>query len=326
MAGAKRIVATVAVTAALLLPGLASATFVEIEATKCPKIGQKRVVKKTTYLCKKTSKGAFWFATSSASTTNIAKPTTTSVTRPTGSTVARTDATGLASQNEIPAVVQNFGFRLATYSSATGYAGDLKIRGVVPPTFGGENASRDNAQYRLLVDPIALQTVLGKPSPQMSIWLPLGTKVTSMVTGTVCKVEKLYSGDFTIMVAVPQFPCSNGQSAVSFEHEHVTDPAVVVGQKVTAGDVIATVSDYNPHWKSKGLGVVEIGILFGKTNSSSAWHACVAKFLDPVAKTALLQSLESVFAAWEAELADTDVFNERAMPVAGCYTVEEIPA
>lgn len=326
MFGGRRVVATVVVVAALLLPGLASATFVEIEATKCPKIGQKRVVKKTTYLCKKTSKGAFWFATSSTTTTSGAKPTTTTVARPTGSTVAPTAATSLASQNEIPAVVQNFGFRLAAYSSATGYAGDLKIRGVVPPTFGGENASRDNAQYRLLVDPIALQTVLGKPSPQMSIWLPLGTKVISMVTGTVCKVEKLYSGDFTIMVAVPQFPCSNGQSVVSFEHEHVINPAVVVGQKVAAGDVIATASDYNPHWKSKGLGVVEIGILFGKTNSSSAWHACVAKFLDPAVKTPLLQSLESVFAAWEAELADADVFNERAMPVAGCYTVEEIPA
>lgn len=325
MFGGRRVVATVVVVAALLLPGLASATFVEIEGTKCPKIGQKRVVQKTTYLCKKASKGAFWFATSSTTTTSGAKPTTT-VARPTGSTVAPTAATSIASQNEIPAVVQNFGFRIAAYSSATGYAGDLKIRGVVPPTFGGENAARDNAQYRLLVDPIALQTVLGKPSPQMSIWLPLGTKVISMVTGTVCKVEKLYSGDFTIMVAVPQFPCSNGQAVVSFEHEHVINPAVVVGQKVAAGDVIATVSDYNPHWKSKGLGVVEIGILFGKTNSSSAWHACVAKFLDPAVKTPLLQSLESVFAAWEAELADADVFNERAMPVAGCYTVEEIPA
>lgn len=325
MRGFTRVAVTVVVVAALLLPGLASATLVEIEGTKCPKVGQKRVVKKSTYLCKKTSKGAFWFTTSSATSATVAKPTTTSVARSTGSTAAPTAATSIASQNEIPAVVQNFGFRLAAYSSATGYAGDLKIRGVVPPTFSGENAARDNTQYRLLIDPIALQTVLGKPSPQMSIWLPLGTKVISMVTGTVCRVEKLYSGDFTIMVAVPQLPCSNGQAAVSFEHEHVIAPAVVVGQKVAAGDVIATVSDYNPHWKSKGLGVVEIGILFGKTRSSQAWHACVAKFLDPAVKTSVQQSLESVFVAWEAELADPDVFNERAMPVAGCYTTEDIP-
>jgi biotin carboxyl carrier protein len=314
----------------LVVPGAASARFVEIEGTKCPKVGQKRVAKKSTFVCAKTARGTFWISSGSAvrppssgstggqstaqSTTTTTTATTTTV-RPT---------TSISSQAEIPAVIQNFGFNLSAFSSATGFAGDLKIRGVVPPTFGGDNAARDNAAYRMLIDPIALQTVLGKSSPQLSVWLPLGTKVISTITGTVCKVEKIYSGDYSIMVSAPQFPCVNGQTAVAFEHEHVINPVVTVGQRVNAGDVIATVSDYNPHWKAKGMGVVEVGILFTKTNSTSPWHACVSSYLDPTKKASLVQALESAFAAWEAELGDTTIYDERAMPVAGCYTTEEL--
>ena len=105
------------------------------------------------------------------------------------------------------------------------------------------------------------------------------------------------------------------QSLVSFEHEHVINPVVTVGQKVTAGDVLATVSDYNPHWKAKGLGVVEIGILSSKKNSNQAWHARISSFLDPARKSALLQAMESAMAAWESELSDPTVFDERAMPI-----------
>ena len=223
-------------------------------------------------------------------------------------------------------MIQNWGFNLAPYSASTGFAGDLKIRGVVPPTFSGENATRDNSQYRLLIDPISKQTVLGKASPQISFWLPLGTKVISMINGTVCKVEKLYSGDYSVMVASEKFPCANGQTLVSFEHEHVINPMVAVGQKVTAGEIIATVSDYNPHWKSKGLGVVEIGILFSKKNSNLAWHACVSSFLEPSKKSAMVQAMESAMAAWESELSDSAIFDEPAMPIAGCYSTEELQA
>lgn len=298
------------------VPNVASARAVEIEGTKCAKAGQKRLVKKTPFVCTKTAKGLFWLSSSTRSRTAGGGSNTTNV----------QPATSLTSQAEIPSIIQNWGFNLAPYSASTGYAGDMKIRGVVPPTFGGENAARDNTQYRLLIDSIALQTALGKASPQISFWLPLETKVVSMITGTVCKVEKLYSGDFTVMIASQKFPCVNGQSLVSFEHEHVINPVVTVGQKVTAGDVLATVSDYNPHWKAKGLGVVEIGILFSKKNSNQAWHACISSFLDPARKSALLQAMESAMAAWESELSDPTVFDERAMPIAGCYTTEEIPA
>lgn len=316
---------TTLVAVVLLVVGLphdASARVIEIEGTKCVKAGQKRVVKKATFVCTKTAKGSFWFSISATSPKASGVPSTT--TQPTTTTMP--SVTSLTSQAEIPSVIQNWGFNLAQYSASTGFAGDLKIRGVVPPTFSGENAARDNTQYRLLIDPIAKQTVLGKASPQISFWLPLGTKVISMITGTVCKVEKLYSGDYSVMVASEKFPCVNGQTLVSFEHEHVINPVVTVGQKVVAGEVVATVSDYNPHWKAKGLGVVEVGILFSKKDSTLAWHACVSSFLDPARKSSMLQALESAMAAWESELSDTSVFDERAMPIAGCYSTDELQA
>ena len=327
MINAKRLLSGFVVAGLLLVPASVSARHLAIAGTKCAKVGLRRTVQKAEYVCAKTSKGLVWRATSKSSgASSGTATTTTTTTRAVTATTTAPAVAALSSQSEIPAVIQNYGFSLSQYSAATGFAGDLKIRGVVPPTFSGENSARDNAQYRLLIDPIALQTVLGKASPQISIWLPLNTKVISMVTGTVCKVEKIYSGDYSIMVAVPQFPCSNGQSVVSFEHEHVLNPLVTVGQRVTAGDVIATVSDYNPHWKAKGFGVVEIGILFGKKNSNSPWHACISSFLDPAKKPALVQAMESAMAAWESELGDSTIFDERAMPIAGCYTTEEIPA
>lgn len=305
------------------VPNVASARVVEIEGTKCVKAGQKRVVKKSSFVCTKTAKGFFWFSNSASSRTANGAPITT---QQTTTTTTLPSVTSLTSQAEIPSVIQNWGFNLAPYSTSTGYAGDLKIRGVVPPTFSGENAARDNTQYRLLIDPIAKQTVLGRASPQISFWLPLGTKVISMIAGTVCKVEKLYSGDYTVMVASEKFPCTNGQTIVSFEHEHVINPVVTVGQKVAAGDVIATVSDYNPNWKAKGIGVVEVGILFSKKDSTLAWHACLSSFLEPTRKASMLQALESAMAAWESELGDSTVFDERAMPIAGCYSTEELQA
>ena len=306
----------------LVMPTLAQAA--NTVGGTCSRIGAITKVGKTSVKCTRVGKKLLWVKVTSGTTT--VSTTAPSGTTPSGSSSGSSGNDSLGSQAEIPAVVANWGFNLAPYSAATGMAGDMRIRGVVPPTFSGSNATRDNAVYRMLIDPIALQTVLGKPSPQISFWLPLGTRVISMISGTVCKVEQIYSGDYSIMIASPKHPCINGQAAVSFEHEHVMNPLVTVGQKVSAGETIATVSDYNTHWKAKGLGIVEIGILYGKKNSTSPWHACVASFLDPTKKGEMLAALESAMTAWEAELGDTSIFDERAMPVYGCYSTEEIPA
>lgn len=231
------------------------------------------------------------------------------------------------SQSDIPAIIQNWGFDLSAYSPDTGRAGAMQIRGTVPPTFTGPTADADNFNYRNLIG--VLGEVIAKDrgsvvEPQLTFIVPLGTPVISMVNGTVCDIPTLWSGDFSIRVAPPPMTCTRGMAYVLYEHEHVLAPSVKVGQKVVAGQQIAIVSDFNPNWKAKGLGTLETGIFFTRPGVNQPLHACLALFLDPKRKAAMLSALSSVFAAWEAERGDPSLYDEARMPVPGCYTSSEI--
>jgi hypothetical protein len=231
--------------------------------------------------------------------------------------------TQVTSQQDIPAIIQNWGFNFADYSAASGKAGDMLIKGVTPPTFTGQTAAADNAMYRLLIGPIG-ELGQGKVEPQMAFYLPLGTSVVSMVNGTVCEVPKLYSDDFSVRVAPPDMSCTQDGAAILYEHEHLINPMVKVGDKVTAGQKIGIVSDYNPNWKAKGLGIIETGVFFSKKGSNAPWHACLSSFLDPTKKSAMFATLSSAYAAWEAEIGDTTLYDEAKMSPLGCYTKEEM--
>lgn len=65
-----------------------------------------------------------------------------------------------------------------------------------------------------------------------------------------------------------------------FETEHVIDPLVKFGDRVTAGQRIATVSDYDRSWKAMGYGLVEIGVAYNLGNDGIPWHACL-QLCDP---------------------------------------------
>jgi len=58
----RRLLVAVTLTSSLLLPTAVSARYVQIEGTKCPKVGQKRTFKKSAFVCTKTSKGSFWIS------------------------------------------------------------------------------------------------------------------------------------------------------------------------------------------------------------------------------------------------------------------------
>jgi biotin carboxyl carrier protein len=103
------------------------------------------------------------------------------------------------------------------------------------------------------------------PNPQPTFYAPLGTPVVAVVTGTVTSIPTLYSNDFSIMVASP------GQGG-TWEHEHVINVRVNVGDRVTAGQHIADVSNFECVWGrnnsagdplcQSGLGLVELGLLY----------------------------------------------------------------
>ena len=270
---------------------------------KCTKAGVTAKSGKSTLKCTKVGSKLVWVAQKS--------------------TTSGSSGTQPTSQRDIPAIIQNWGFNFTDYSTATGRAGDMLIKGVTPPTFSGPTAATDNAMYRLLIGPIGA-VVQGMVEPQYGFYLPLGTSVISMVSGTVCDVPKLYSNDYSVRVAPPGMACMQGGAYILYEHEHILNPTVKVGDKVTAGQKLGIVGDYNPHWKAKGLGVLETGVYFSKKGSNAPWHACLSSFLDPTKKSAMLATLSSAFAAWETELGDNTLYDEAKMSPVGCYTTAEM--
>ena len=272
---------------------------------KCTKAGATAKSGNATLKCTRVSGKLVWVASSS------------------GGTASAGSGAQPSSQRDIPAIIQNWGFNFADYSAATGKAGDMQIKGITSPTFTGPNAATDNAMYRLLIGPIG-EMVQGMVEPQFGFYLPIGTSVISMVTGTVCDVPKLYSNDYSVRVAPPGMKCMQGGAYILFEHEHLLNPTVKVGDKVTAGQKLGVVSDYNPHWKAKGLGVIETGVFFSKKGSTKPWHACLSSFIDPSKKSAMLATLSSAFAAWETERGDTTFYDEARMSPVGCYTTAEM--
>jgi biotin carboxyl carrier protein len=247
----------------------------------------------------------------------------TSVVSTDGQPMNELDGSPLESQDEIPAIIQNWGFEFADFNDATGMAGAMQIRGVVAPTFSGPNAAEDNDMYSRLIGPIG-QIIKGMTEPQFTFVLPLGTPVISMVDGTVCDLPKLYSNDFSIRIAPAGVPCMPGGAVVLYEHEHVLNPSVEVGQEVKAGDQIAIVSDYSPSWSQLGFGILETGVFFSKADSNAPWHACLTKFLDPSKSEAMLSTLNSAFGAWESETGNATLYDEAAMQLPGCYTLDDM--
>lgn len=236
-------------------------------------------------------------------------------------------AESIDSSADIAKVAQNFGFVLAPFDPVSGMAGDLKITGTRPPVVPSNdpNAAGMNAANRYIMWPYGMSEFArgGSVDVQATYFLPLGTPIISMVSGTVCDVPKLYSDDYSVRVAPDGITCANeGNAAVLFETEHVIDPIVKVGDRVTAGQRVATVGTYRKDWTAAGFGVVEIGVAFMKKGSDRPWHACPSLTLDPKIAPTVLADLSAANAAWSKELGDDSLYVGDAMP--GCRITTDV--
>jgi biotin carboxyl carrier protein len=200
-------------------------------------------------------------------------------------------------------VMKSIGFNLDYYNESTNHAGEMMFT-KLPLQFDQIWGDFGQQDPRTPNDPT-------KRNPQPTYILPLGTTVQSLVDGTVSKVEELYSGDFTIWVT------PNGNDQLNFETEHVSDPSVKLGDKVTSGQVIAEVSphdsDHHP-----GFGVLEIGVL-GRSGDRPS-HTCPYQYLDASVKDDIYKKITALHAAWEKYLGK-DVYGDTfALP--GCVSLE----
>lgn len=152
-----------------------------------------------------------------------------------------------------------------------------------------------------------------KANPQPTFILPLGTPVRSLVDGVVANIPTVWSGDYSIQVT------EDGQMQKwMYETEHVINPKVKVGDKVSAGQIIAEVSSFDKGLP-EGFGAVEIGILKG---GQIPEHVCPFAYLDPSIKEETLKKITAFFKSWEEYIGDQTLYDDTDIP--GCLTLDPI--
>lgn len=164
-------------------------------------------------------------------------------------------------------------------------------------------------------------------NPQPTFYAPLGTPVVAAVSGTVVNVPTLYSNDFSVMVGR-----ADGTGPV-WEHEHVINVRVRVGDRVVAGQQIAEVSNYECVWGRNGLatdpicasqlGLVELGLLHGGNPPS---HQCPfdPAVVSPSRLSAIFDQLTSARSRIEAAFGDASKYVESTWASPQCVTLGRI--
>jgi len=152
-----------------------------------------------------------------------------------------------------------------------------------------------------------------KYNPQPTFVLPLGTPVRSLVDGVVANVATVWSGDYSI-----QITADGKMQKWIYEVEHVIKPTVKTGDKVTAGQIIAEVSDFDKG-APEGYGAVEIGILKG---GATPQHVCPFAYLDDSIKEETLGKISELFKSWQEYIGDQTLY--KTTTVVGCLTLDPI--
>ena len=165
-----------------------------------------------------------------------------------------------------------------------------------------------------------------KTNPQPTFYAPLGTPVVAIVSGVVSSVLRLYSEDSSVMIASGGGPI--------WEMEHVIKVRVRKGDRVTAGDTIAEVSDYECKWFregnpadpicASGLGLVEIGLLYG---GSPPRHRCPfePQLVAAGARGIVFSQLDTARARIEAAFGNPAVYDEGNRDTPHCITLDRVP-
>lgn len=217
------------------------------------------------------------------------------------------------SKKDEPPKLKNIGFNLDYYDPATNQAGDFHFTPALAKVLSG-----DPIYQKLIWSDYGIQDNRSPNDPtkrnvQPTFILPLGTKVLAPIDGEVTMVEILYSSDYSIWFA------EDKKSTWSYEMEHVINPLVKVGDKVTAGQVVAEVSTHGSE-HHPGFGIVEIGLFHPLNNEPTHW--CPFVHFDDSIKDEMNKKILTLYAAWETYMNDRAIYNETNYPIPGCATLE----
>ena len=191
----------------------------------------------------------------------------------------------------------NLGVHFGTWNKQTNRAGDFLFR------------------KGLFDDKIFLESaayVVGsngpKYIPELTFHLPEGTKIVSPVNGTVFKIDKLYSDDYSVHIRTTP----NSQWLVTFEHlENLT---VEEGQSIEVGTILGDASTFGG---VDGMAFTELVVWKGGATEMDITKACPVPLLDPSVKPALEASIRQLAKDWESYM-KKDIYDETAWFAPGC--------
>lgn len=209
---------------------------------------------------------------------------------------------------EPPVKIKGIGLNLDYYNPKTNMAGDVRFKGFdygYLPSF---------EQFGIWRDP--KDGFEGSYNPQPMWSVPKGTKVHALIDGFVIDVPKLYSGDYSVIVATSM------DSRWRYETEHVNNPIVKPGDFVKAGQVVAEASTANANGDWAWF---EIGIGKGTQNSwEKPKHVCPFAYLDDSIKEETLKKITALMTSWEEFSKKPNGYNQSKMPVPGCLTLDPV--
>lgn len=226
-----------------------------------------------------------------------------------GDQIVGSASTAVSDPNQPPLKLKHIGIELGDFNATTSSVGDVVFfkdgleayNNKIFFPYGDLAEANSAAQARL--------------NPQPTFIVPLGTKIHSLVDGVVVNIEKLYSNDYSVMVA------DKKDSQWIYELEHVINPTVQVGDKVKAGQVVAEASTHDSQYHP-GYGLYEIGILHA---GNPPEHVCIFNYLDDSIKQQIYDGLNTLMTSWETYMGDTSLYDEANMPVPGCITLAGVP-
>lgn len=208
--------------------------------------------------------------------------------------------------DEPPLKLKSIGVDLDYYDPKTGKAGDFVF------TKQKLQFNRLFMDYGFFIPSSSASRE--KKNPQPTFILPLGTPVRSLVDGVVVNMPTLWSGDISIQIT------TGGKiEKWIYETEHVVNPKVKVGDKVTASQIIAEVGSFDKG-TPEGFGTVEIGILKG---GNPPQHVCPFAYLDESIKEDMEKKIKEFFKAWGEYVGDRTLY-DTPTKFPGCLTLTPI--
>lgn len=205
-------------------------------------------------------------------------------------------------------IIKSIGFNLDYYNPSTKKAGDLEFF-KLPSNFIFTDYG-----YIIPADQTTSRTAQAEPHP--SIILPLGTKVFAPIDGIVVAVPTLYSNDNSVQITP-----DGKMNGLIFELEHVKNPIVKAGDKVTAGQPVAEVTDFSSH-NHPGYGYFDLAVFHTDKNGQPE-HLCPFLYLDNSIKGETYKKIRALYVSWEEYIGDKNIYSDK-YDVPGCVTIDPI--